>query len=511
MSSNFQSKFKNQIQSMGKGGIAGTMGTNSIPLNQFSNIGMPMAISKVNQVDTSSNSKGKNKIPYPKKNSINNSSNNRIKNGGEMIMQANLNTPINSNKKKAKNVQSTLANASSMPMMNYQPQMQMMNPMAMQVNPYMYMPMNNNGQIGAMPFMYQNPQIMQSGYQLPTMQQQSFMNNYGMPMMQMNSKKKEITKNNANDNNNNNNGKRIPSGRRFVEYTPYTLKDYKELTSTNIVMGPLGANIGTDEWNEKKDKMKKMENYSNKINQNHQGLSKLKKDTPKEEIEKDLKKKKEESHRFKTYEYGKLIRSYRGGVGNNNNDVNESRRSGSGKRRNKIQFKAAQGNIKDLGIINENEEMRIKNNIANSKPIMPKHKEAQNNNLNEPTNQILMNEGNQIIQGAQPMVQPHQPMMEQGNNDNMIVPNEQMMQGNNEQMMRQEEVEPVMQEGEQQLIQGLQPNIGGQEEPVINENNQLADNNQQQPNNKNLNEIEQLLQQREQYKAKINDIKDTLI
>ena len=54
---------------------------------------------------------------------------------------------------------------------------------------------------------------------------------------------------------------------RFVEYKPYTLKDYKELTRTGIVMGPLGANIGTKEWESKKAKMKRMENYSNRINQ----------------------------------------------------------------------------------------------------------------------------------------------------------------------------------------------------------------------------------------------------
>ena len=62
----------------------------------------------------------------------------------------------------------------------------------------------------------------------------------------------------------NNGVKRIPSAHRYVEYTPYTLKDYKELTNTAVVMGPLGANIGTEEWNEKKAKMKRMENYSKK-------------------------------------------------------------------------------------------------------------------------------------------------------------------------------------------------------------------------------------------------------
>ena len=35
---------------------------------------------------------------------------------------------------------------------------------------------------------------------------------------------------------------------QFMEFHPYTLKDYKELTRNPVVMGPLGANIGTKEW-----------------------------------------------------------------------------------------------------------------------------------------------------------------------------------------------------------------------------------------------------------------------
>ena len=65
-------------------------------------------------------------------------------------------------------------------------------------------------------------------------------------------------------------------------------------------MGPLGANIGTKEWETKKEKMKRMESYSNRINQTHKGVTKLKKDTPKDEIEKMLKKKMEENKKFKT-------------------------------------------------------------------------------------------------------------------------------------------------------------------------------------------------------------------
>ena len=70
MDANFQNKFKNQMQSMGKGGIAGTMNANSIPLNQFQNIGMPEAVTKV-KTDSVNSKKVTplSKIPKPAKNS----------------------------------------------------------------------------------------------------------------------------------------------------------------------------------------------------------------------------------------------------------------------------------------------------------------------------------------------------------------------------------------------------------------------------------------------------------
>ena len=38
-----------------------------------------------------------------------------------------------------------------------------------------------------------------------------------------------------------------------IEYKPYTLKDYKELEKVGVVLGGLGPNIGTKEWEEKKN------------------------------------------------------------------------------------------------------------------------------------------------------------------------------------------------------------------------------------------------------------------
>ena len=95
---------------------------------------------------------------------------------------------------------------------------------------------------------------------------------------------------------------------QFIEYHPYTLKDYREMIRNPVVLGHLGPNTGTKEWEEKKNKMRKMMNYSNNINKEHKGINKLKKDTPKDEIEKLMKEKIEKSAWTKSLEYGKLLR-----------------------------------------------------------------------------------------------------------------------------------------------------------------------------------------------------------
>ena len=47
-------------------------------------------------------------------------------------------------------------------------------------------------------------------------------------------------------------------------YTPYTLNDYKKITN-DVKLGKLGPNIGTEEWNQKRQKMKKMSEYGNRV------------------------------------------------------------------------------------------------------------------------------------------------------------------------------------------------------------------------------------------------------
>ena len=153
-----------------------------------------------------------------------------------------------------------------------------------------------------------------------------------------------------------------------MEFHPYTLKDYKELTRNPVVMGPLGANIGTKEWELKRNKMKKMMNYSNNINKEHKGIRTLKKDTPKDEIEKLTKEKIEKSIRHRTYEYGKLIRT-----GKYKEDYEDKEFNNMGNNIN---------NMNDLNIIPENQENEINNNNINNN-MSNNFEMEENSNKNE--------------------------------------------------------------------------------------------------------------------------------
>ena len=162
---------------------------------------------------------------------------------------------------------------------------------------------------------------------------------------------------------------------QFMEFHPYTLKDYKELTRNPVVMGPLGANIGTKEWEQKRNKMKKMMNYSNNINKEHKGIRTLKKDTPKDEIEKLTKEKIEKSIRHRTYEYGKLIRTGKYKEDYEEKDFNNF-------------------NNNNLNIIPENQENEYYNNKQDLNNINNNNENS--NNLNENSNNFIAEENNNI-------------------------------------------------------------------------------------------------------------------
>ena len=84
------------------------------------------------------------------------------------------------------------------------------------------------------------------------------------------------------------------------EYKPYTLKDYKEIINVDT-LGGLGANIGTEEWEKKKEKMDKMSEYAKNIF-NKTKTTKNKKNNL------NVKKNQEISTRKRASEYSKLIR-----------------------------------------------------------------------------------------------------------------------------------------------------------------------------------------------------------
>ncbi len=116
---------------------------------------------------------------------------------------------------------------------------------------------------------------------------------------------------NSNSNSNNNYNQ---------SYKPYSLKDYKDITSAKLVLGGLGANIGTKEWFEKQEKIKKMDEYSKNVK--GKPIIKFVKETPIENFEKIKKEKIESSHRFKSYEYAKLVRTKpKSTYDSNSNDI----------------------------------------------------------------------------------------------------------------------------------------------------------------------------------------------
>jgi hypothetical protein len=104
----------------------------------------------------------------------------------------------------------------------------------------------------------------------------------------------------------NNDSRRRNTSNYDGTYRPYSLKEYKQLASAKIVMGSLGPNIGTKEWEQKQEKMKKMGEYANSINT--KVVIKVKKEDPFQIIEKEKKDKIENSNRYKAYEYSKLVR-----------------------------------------------------------------------------------------------------------------------------------------------------------------------------------------------------------
>jgi hypothetical protein len=485
MSNNFQEKFKGQIKVIGKSGIAGTMANDAVqpidmnmnmnnmnmnamgmypyyqqqqPMNMNMNYQQHMypqqnAWVNVYEHDNQVKTTSKNNLPTGSSHQTSSINNNLVSNG-EMIMKGNNNN-------------------NNMNMNNYHNRYQYNMIVPNQINPMQMMNMPN-----------QPNQMYQQQQQHMPMQPMPNQLNYAQHQQQQ--QLTPLTKAN----------KHIPSNpkeniHKYIEYKPYTLKDYKELTRTAIVMGPLGANTGTKEWEEKKAKMKRMESYSNRINQTHKGITRLKKDSPQEEIEKILKKKKEASNRYKTYEYGKLIRPFKSSVNPriaSTNDVGNG--SNSRHNSNKDYF------FEDLGVINEKEEMKFKEQI-NTPHI----------NVNKMNNPNYINQDDNFI-----------PISNANKSDNVV---------NNDYINDHYEL-ALMQQQQQQQQQQVQLSDGNQ---IANYeqcgdvgnfnmnmnnndyNNQYIYNNQESNfgSNNEQQQLEELMKQNELYQGKINEIKNSLI
>ena len=334
---------KGQIQIMGKGGIS-SMGAineksknnmNHQPQNKINmNYNMKSQINKNSENDFSSWKKIYND-EQKLKGKKNEKKMSKIKSGGEMVISNNKN-------KKQSNLQKpSPPNLQFNNLMNIKPQDSKPNfpyqqkPIQKNNNFYhQQIPINNMNNINQQQFIKNNMNYLKSEINNIN-KNENIKNNNNMKSLKMNKKIKEIESNKTNN------------SYHYIEYKPYTIKEYRELKRNPIIMGPLGANIGTKEWEDKKERMKRRDNYSNRASFIHKGITKLKKDNPNEEREKDLKRKYEKSSRYKSSEYCKLIQLIKG---NNEKSLNNDY------------------NYKNLRVTNENNELKNIKNINKTEP-----------------------------------------------------------------------------------------------------------------------------------------------
>ena len=161
-----------------------------------------------------------------------------------------------------------------------------------------------------------------------------------------------------------NNKSNMTNINRF-EYKPYTLKDYKEIMNVDT-LGGLGANIGTEEWEKKKEKMDKMNDYAKNIFKKSKGM--------KNKINSNNKKNEQISTRKRASEYSKLIRPKSSNhfniitIKQKNSKINE-------------EIKKEKEGI-DNNKINKNIIIQGKNALINAKKLREK-----NNNENDAKNE----------------------------------------------------------------------------------------------------------------------------
>ena len=327
---NFSKKFNGQIQTMGKGGIKDISNTNAIqptqnyspPNMNYGNQFNPMYPMNQNQMYPNQMPMMQQQNPYNPMMMYNNNNYQGFNNNG-MGMRQNVNNYENSKNKNTnndnnnpmvRNAKMILDNNS----LGNKNNMRQKSKSAKKVTDISKS--NEIGYQGGQGAYNNAPPMNNFNMGMNNMNNNLYGNNNGFQMMnnppnmynQMNNQYNNMNMKNNNSAKTPNMKKRIikkENDFQYMEFHPYTLKDYKELTRNPVVMGPLGANIGTKEWEIKRNKMKKMQNYSNNINKEHKGITSLKKDTPKDEIEKLTKQKIENSIRHRAYEYSKLVRA----------------------------------------------------------------------------------------------------------------------------------------------------------------------------------------------------------
>ena len=344
----FLKKFKDQISTMGKDGILGTDNNNISSLSNTNNT-INSTFNKNNCVNTkaifknsftnkNTTKKGSAFLKPINKEKINNKNEQCQNNSNDINI---MNNPYTSNPH-MKNNNNVIYNPS---MYYYQYQFP---------NPYIYFNYNNNNnnnnqktdnnhsdnnininypqqrfsppyQLYNYPNIYFNNSNINNPY--PYIQQNNNTNtndNINNGDIKMNKKKKlrpisaqmvgrtksYMNKTNTTINTNYGNKSNITTITNMTskyDYKPYTLKDYKEIINVDT-LGGLGANIGTEEWEKKKEKMDKMSEYSKNIfkktkTHNNSKIRELDKI-----IAKNKQKKDELSTRRRANEYSKLIR-----------------------------------------------------------------------------------------------------------------------------------------------------------------------------------------------------------
>ena len=295
----FQEKFKDQMQTMGKNGILGTLNSN----RNYNNNGANCPVKIIHHTAYENNPPHRKNLLKP------------IKPQTPSVANANDTTT-----KTDTTIQQDCTNMTNNPYINQHP---IPNGNMPQYSPYMspplqmnpYVPYNYPPQMMMVNPYYNNPYMGYNNMMNNNQQQQC--NNVQLPTPQSRTKLRPISSQSRMNTTNTNttNLSNLSSGRvcsaysrsRFVEYKPYTLKEYKEMERVGVVLGGLGPNIGTKEWEEKREKMRKMEEYAKRVGELKNKVKK-RKERVEDIIEKEKKKKIENSIRRRCYEYANLVR-----------------------------------------------------------------------------------------------------------------------------------------------------------------------------------------------------------